>query len=330
MLSLALAEFTTGMVGQPRVTLGKDRTTYFSPDSDMVKRWDVYHSMSELGFLPLPGRYTSKRLSAEGEVIYDVIYSIGDDRFRVTSQSNHAAQLHMNFFGCSFMFGEGLNDNETLPYFLHAIANHIDVKNYEMSGYGVHQALRILERSQDVAGNINFLLTAPWHAERSACVPAFGQGSPKYILGGDDRLVLDGSCPKPEDWNSLGSRILSHSNLYRQINQFIHEQSQDGEIELYLATIKQLDRLSRARGQRFLVGFIMADEDWFSGTFSNQKIIDRLAGMGIDMIDLTLAPDTGRMGREYYIHRLDRHPSAKANESRALLIKHYLTKDSSP
>jgi hypothetical protein len=322
-LSLTAAEFTTGIFNKYRAA---PQTTHFSPDSDYVIQRDAYRSMSELGFLPLPGRYTSKKLSEGGDTVYDVVYSIGEDRFRITPQTNHTAQIHINFFGCSFTFGEGLNDNETLPYFTHFLADHISVKNYGMHGYGVHQALRILEGTQDVRGNINFMLTAPWHAERSACVPDYGQGSPKYTLRDDGRLALDGNCPKPPHWDSLRNRIPRHSNLYRQVNQFIREQRQDGEIDLYLAIINQLNTLSHARGQRFIVGFIKAQDNWFSGKYSNLKIMDQLTKMGIEVIDLTLASSSEQLAREYYIHHLDRHPSAKANEARAMLLKKYLDK----
>lgn len=323
-LALTVAEFTAGIFDKSPAAPRIEQTTHFSPDSDMAIRWDAYHSMSELGFLPLPGRYTSKRLSGVGDTVYDVVYSIGEDRFRITPQTNHTAKIHINFFGCSFMFGEGLNDNETLPYFIHFLANHISVKNYGMGGYGVHQALRILESTQDVRGNINFLLTVPWHAERSACLPDYGQGSPKYTLRDDGRLALDGNCPKPPDWDSLRNRIPRHSNLYRQIKQFIRERRQDGEIDLYLAIINQLNTLSHARGQRFIVGFIKANDNWFSGEYSNLKIMDQLTKMGIEVLDLTLGPTGNRLAMEYYLHDLDRHPSAKANEARAMLIKKYL------
>ena len=326
-ISLTVAEFTTGIFNKyPDVP----RTTHFSPDSDYVIHRDAYWSMSEFGALPLSGRYTSKKLSEVGDTVYDVVYSIGEDRFRITPQRNHAAQIHINFFGCSYTFGEGLNDNETLPYFIHFLDNHISVKNYGMHGYGVHQALRILESIQDVKGNINFLLTAPWHAERSSCLPEYSQGSPKYTLRDDGRLSLDGSCPKSSAWDSLRSRILRHSNLYRQVKQFIRERRQDGEIALYLAIINQLNTLSHARGQRFIVGFIKADVKWFSGRSSNLQIMNQITKMGIEVIDLTLASPGQMLSKEYYLHDLDRHPSAKANEARAMLLKKYLDKGPVP
>jgi hypothetical protein len=321
-LSLTVAEFAIGIFNNhPAYTF--HNPTHRSPDSDYPKG---YWSKSDLGQQPLPGRHTSILLSAEGDVIYDVVYSIGEDGFRITKLTNHTAQIHINFFGCSFTFGEGLNDNETLPHFVHSIDNNASVKNYGMHGYGVHQALRILESTRDTRGNINFLLTAPWHAERSACHQAFNQGSPKYAFADDGRLTLDGTCPPPSDINSLRNRIFSHSNIYWQVTKLIQERRQDGEIDLYLAIIDRMNTLSHARHQRFIVGFIKADNAWFSGRYSNRKIMDHLTEMGIDVIDLTLAPSVDKLSRDYYIHPLDAHPSARANEARAKLLKQYLEK----
>ena len=135
--SLALAEFSIDIFSN------NDVSTYSSPESDYAK--PSYWSKSDLGFQALPGRYTSKKLTAGGDAVYDVAYLIGEDGFRITALNNSSARIHINFFGCSLTFGEGLNDDQTLPHFLHAIDNSISVKNFGWHGYGVHQALRILE-----------------------------------------------------------------------------------------------------------------------------------------------------------------------------------------
>jgi hypothetical protein len=93
-----------------------------------------------------------------------------------------------------------------------------------------------------------------------------------------------------------------------------------------LAIIGQINKLSQARNQKFIIGFLKAENAWFNGRYSNEKIVERLSGMGIEVIDLTLAPSAEQLSRDYYIHPLDRHPSAKANEVRAKLLKQYLEK----
>ena len=47
--------------------------------------------------------------------MYEVIYSIGNDGYR---QEHAPAPFDAYLFGGSFVFGEGLNDNETISAFL--------------------------------------------------------------------------------------------------------------------------------------------------------------------------------------------------------------------
>jgi hypothetical protein len=106
--------------------------------------------MTDIGPQARPGAHRVRNLTLNGDVVYDVIY---------------------NFFGCSFTFGEGLNDGETLPHFAGRTLEGVTSKNF-----GFHQALAILQSKRDTSGNINFFLTAPWHAERSACLPEWSRG----------------------------------------------------------------------------------------------------------------------------------------------------------
>ncbi len=78
------------------------------------------------------------------QLIYDVVYTISDQGVRVTKgDPNGDTWL---FMGCSLMFGEGVNDDETLPaYFSAALGYRANVVNLGFHGYGPHQMLRSLE-----------------------------------------------------------------------------------------------------------------------------------------------------------------------------------------
>lgn len=68
----------------------------------------------DLGYriLPLERRLESVLKRADGSVIYDVGYSIDRNGLRVTAEGKPPAVW---FFGDSFTFGEGVEDDETLP-----------------------------------------------------------------------------------------------------------------------------------------------------------------------------------------------------------------------
>lgn len=288
--------------------------THFDPTSGFV---NDFWFKSDIGPQPRPGQHTARSLDDKDNVVYDVIYSIGTDGFRITPGKvalDGRKHLHINFFGCSFTFGEGLQDNQTLPYFAQQDGKDIEVKSYGVSGYGVHQALAIMQSDRKPTGEINFLLTAPWHADRSACIPSYAAGTPHYRLAPNGELVRDGFCG--------GNAITKRSALVASLKTPLHYGgTQDQQIALYLAIIKQMQAISQARGQSFVIGFIKADQDFFQGTnWSNEKIMDTLRQDGIKVIDMTLAPTSEQTPMMYFLSPLDKHPSMQANKARAELL----------
>ena len=53
--------------------------------------------------------------------------------------------MRINFFGGSQTFGEGLNDDETIPALVQKKTRVHRVYNYAYRGYGPHQMLRMIE-----------------------------------------------------------------------------------------------------------------------------------------------------------------------------------------
>ena len=97
-----------------------------------------------LGYGPRPGVRVVSRKTVGNQLIYDVDYTISDRRVRVT-RGNPNGDTWL-FMGCSLMFGEGVNDDETLPaYFSADLGYQANVVNLGFHGYGPHQMLRSLE-----------------------------------------------------------------------------------------------------------------------------------------------------------------------------------------
>ena len=69
----------------------------------------------EFGNRLRPTVHTSRRLSQNGEVIYDVSYTIGKDGYRKASSGE---KFNAYIYRGSHNFGEGLNDDETLAHYL--------------------------------------------------------------------------------------------------------------------------------------------------------------------------------------------------------------------
>src|SRR5262249_33581885 len=74
------------------------------------------------GFRNIPGVFYAKLTYGFGtRTIYDVKYSIDDNGVRKALL--HQSGKPVFFFGCSFTFGVGVNDDETLPHQFSTISN---------------------------------------------------------------------------------------------------------------------------------------------------------------------------------------------------------------
>ncbi|MGQ9661176.1 MAG: hypothetical protein ACUVWX_02425 [Kiritimatiellia bacterium] len=100
-----------------------------------------------LGYAPLTNVVATSVKYADGHLLYDVTYSIDQHGLRVCPPPRPGARADaLLFFGCSLTFGEGVNDNETLPYQV-ALLSHQEyaVYNFGFHGYGPHQMLAAFE-----------------------------------------------------------------------------------------------------------------------------------------------------------------------------------------
>ena len=117
------------------------------------------------------------------------------------------------------------------------------------------------------------------------------------------------------------ARLLSLSRVYSLVKQAVQSrEGQDAQIELYLALIQRMAELSRSRQQTLMIGFMRTEAKWFTGSFSNEKIVQRLQAMPVEVIDLTLSEKPEDSPEKYRLHKLDAHPTALANEDRAALV----------
>ena len=91
-----------------------------------------------------PVRRHRKRVA--GQVIYNVTYTVDELNRRIIPYEPPAgAEQFALFSGGSNTFGEGLNDDETIPALLQRAQLTHRVYNYAVRGYGPHQMLRKFE-----------------------------------------------------------------------------------------------------------------------------------------------------------------------------------------
>ena len=208
---------------------------YEAGTGDAVQIWRVHDAY---GMLPRPGQYRAIKQTDRSEMVYEALYTIGEDGFRITPQPRKSSGNKAFFVGDSATFGEGLNDNQTLPFHWATMNLGYVVKNMAMSAWGLHQAYTVWEDLVSEKYALVIVQTAPWHADRSACIPQFSAFSPRFELV-DGTLVRTGKCRvllgvAPLDRILNKSRMVSRAYVVPQLA------DQDRKFELYLAIIKKM------------------------------------------------------------------------------------------
>ncbi len=187
-LALLIAELVLSSLGPGKVA---NFTKKYSPS--------LRENGGELGYRPFAARKVQASKTSGNETVYDVLYTINEQGYRETPGIDAADGAgSIVFFGGSFAFGEGLNDDQTLPYFVAAETNyHRPVLNLAFSGYGPHQMLRSLELGRLQALGQQSIKTAiytaiPDHARRSVGEAWWDPVGPRYAFDGSGSVDYQG------------------------------------------------------------------------------------------------------------------------------------------
>ena len=302
--------------------------TIISPASDIRTTRGFTVPEPVIGWGPRTFRCSFTRrvsIRGTGRVIYDVNYSINRDLIRPTRSCKSGPTVA--FFGCSLTFGQGVNDNETMPqYVSDAFGDNLRVLNLGFPGYGPQQFLRELETGHfdHVVGpkpKLFVFMTTPWHIIRSSCKASWVMDGPRYRLV-DDKVVYQGVC-----YTGLARWLkqwAQHSAAFRLFIQPRLEQINHADVDLYIRIMLAAVDLAKTKyGAPTLIPFIRAPEAYLRPTgFSNDEIIRRLRDGGADVVDVSL--DKQQAAGEPVIIKGDDHATGLGNHLRATWIKDYI------
>jgi hypothetical protein len=138
------------------------------------------------------------RRRSDGRVVYDVLYTIGADGLRPTPGNPRAPAFL--FFGDSCTFGEGVEDDETMPVaFARALDVPANVRNFGFHGYGPHQMVRELE-----VGRVDALV--PGGVQEA-------EHAPEFVAEYVKRTPL-GRMAQEDDYNGAVVFLASRASAY--------------------------------------------------------------------------------------------------------------------
>ena len=273
-----------------------------------------------LGYGPRPSVHVLSRKTVGNQLLYDVGYTISDRRVRVT-RGNPDGDTWL-FMGCSVMFGEGVNDDETLPAFFSGdLGYQANVVNLGFHGYGPHQMLRSLEldlpRPFVHGAVLQVVYEGVWsHARRAAGRVMWDPYGPSYALS-EDGVVYAG--PFHGRLAGFLIEVLAKSQVFRFVlNSTLYRVRVSGEdVERYVRILERSAQLSRERyGADFLVVF------WDESEGPGQQIMQRLRKTSLRI--LPLSDVIPRSEWHALTYPGDGHPRPEFNRRLAAALAHRL------
>lgn len=259
-------------------------------------------------------------------LIYNQYYQI-DGLGRRISPSTKPDSSYSQFAmitGCSFAFGYGLNEYETLGYFLDSLAG-IRAYNYAVSGYGTQQTLELLKTRNlhvEIAepNGVLIHLFIDDHIKRligsRRLMKLWATDFPYYYLE-DNELKRDGSFWSGRHIRSRFYRILSQSAIIDLFDIDIPWFVTDGHLQLFAAVLKQAKQefLKQYPEGKFIV---IIDP----GSELAPRVSHILKKNEIASLDLSGLFDTKKS--IYRIHWTERHPSVKYHQQMADSLVQFL------
>jgi hypothetical protein len=292
--------------------------------------WPQPHPV--LGFRPSPNSTATATATYNGEPVYRQTYHIDADGARATPPAPPGADLYL-FLGDSFMFGQGLADDETLPSQF-AKLNDFKVRTVNLGVPG--NSPNILVRAFE-AGLMDRYIGQPVKAVVAWIIPAqlarvTGDGTwlgdtPRYVLE-DGKLLHTGTFNDYRWRNPLAGLKYLLGQEFAFVDAIGREQRQAEQIELFVAMMARLQAFAREKfGVPLVVIYSWPDEQTRSGHggitgFALPMLVDvieRLRKLGIATISVDQAVKGVPTSTLLIPH--DGHPTALTNELVAKALK---------
>ena len=169
---------------------------------------DFFAEDAEQGYRAKPGRYIFRYTRRQGGALehLDSVVTINGDGTRFTGNAPAAPARQIHVLGDSFVFGDGVNDEQTFSFLLQSAFPRDAVHLHALGGYSWANALVTMDRIKDQIrpGDIVILGYAFYYKERHVAAPGrlrdisswMARSFPDVELNPKDRLIrarLDGA-----------------------------------------------------------------------------------------------------------------------------------------
>ena len=267
-----------------------------------------------LGSVPREDRSSRSLKRRDGKPVYDVVYTIDVNGRRLPPPDHGGSDLPcVAFFGGSFTFGEGVDDEETMPCRVGLkTGGRFRILNYGFHGYGAHHMLAVLqigrvEESLDCDLRHVIYWALPSHAGRAAGRVSWKAG-PKYVMvpGGGVELAGTFEKQRAEDHGFLTGLALKSHLASRAVERL--RETDDARLMVELVEASRREVANRFPECDFHVLFWDAKQ-------SGRRIARGLRERGIPVHPVEdFVPGLAQDEASYTLSRYDLHPNARLHE----------------
>jgi hypothetical protein len=282
---------------------------------------NYYHYHPRLGYALEPDNQARHRRLIGGELVYDVGYVIDEHgRRKVTGQEQSTADGFILFFGGSNIFGEGLNQGETLPDQVQRLAPGYSVYNYGMHGYGLAQMLDLVA-SRNLAAEISqrrgvaVFYFISGHMGRligaSNIAASWGRHFSYYKLGPAGGVVRKGDFASGRQLLSLAYGLLHKSKVLQYFDVVFPLRYTDTDYALAAEIVLESQRRLQEAFAAAVLFVVLSPTIGTEQATVAEHFASAMRKRLIPVIDLTDALDL--TDRRYRLSQHDYHQSGAAN-----------------
>jgi hypothetical protein len=228
------------------------------------------------------------------------------------------------FYGCSFTYGTGVNDEDVYPYIIQKKFDSLYIENRAVPGFGQAQMLLNLEQelSKPIKPAVIVLNYLSFHNERNTLNTSYRQ---KLRIGyeitkRDDAGVKQFKCSYPYgkmvngklELDQLSMEeikstlpLITYSSVMNWFQNLCDQSSVDTneDEKVTLALIDQIERICKKNGVKLIISTMSNDE-------VTKRFIQHCESRSISTIDISV--DFTKKG--YNNKPFDQHPSALAHK----------------
>ncbi len=287
-----------------------------------------------LGFRPKPDSEVIATATWGDEVVYRQTYHFDSVAARVTPPAPPASDTYL-FIGDSFIFGQGLADDQTVAsQFTRLNMPAARTVNFGVPGYGPNHLVRAFEaglfdryKDQKVKAVVTWII--PAHLQRVTGDGSWLGSSPRYVLD-DGKLRFTGTFNEHRWRDPLAGLHYLLGEHFAFIEAIGQKQRQEEQIELFLAMMAKLQAEARAKFNAPLVIIYSWPDESTQNRYGDSKVeqpllvatLVKLRQLGAPMLSVADATQGETAARLMIPH--DGHPSAFSIGRIAIALKKQL------